>query len=360
MRFKKVFLALGLFLGILVSNSFSLEPRLLWKMEIRGVVKAVDFAEISGDIIFSHGKEYPNTITILNKEGKIIWQTGPILERVAISVSISDDGTKFVFLSDFELYKATEKGYQEPYIHYYDKAKGERWRINLSKVPLISPNGKYLLAVADPSEDPYTFLFDETGKVLWKKRCNGAENPCFSPDSKFTVCFPYIIDLSGKVYTDKAYGNITSITENAEYFGLEGISPEKEGIYTKNGELIFNGKNIISPNGKTVVKCSSSKIEIYRFPEISKIREFPIKVHEKFGYTRISYDGKFIAIVGSEKQSKSKIFFINVETGDIRGTEIPDIETSKMIYLFITQDGKNLCLWQVKEANGIIYYYQTY
>lgn len=361
MRFKKVFLALGLFLGILVSNSFSLEPRLLWKMELKEMIGSIDFAKRSGDLIFSHGKEFPNTITLVNKEGKIIWQWGPNLEKVAISISISDDGTKFAFLSSFELYKGLEKGYEENYIHYYDREKGEIWKRNLDKSPLISPDGKYILAERKPSEDPYTFLLDEMGRVLWKKKCGGYTYSYFSPDSKFIVCFPYIIDLSGKVYTNKASGDITSVTENAEYFGLTGVVSEKEGIYTKNGELVFKGKNIISANESIVLKIQLNKIEVYKFPEMIKKRELPIKCSE-YSHSEISYEGRIIAIFGSrmDRISKTNLFLIDTNSNTYQELLIPNVETGDSVIMHITWDGKFLCICHKGKIKTLFYYFQIY
>lgn len=351
MRFKKVFLALGLFLGILVSNSFSLEPRLLWKMEIRGVVKAVDFAEISGDIIFSHGKEYPNTVTILNKEGHIIRQWGPHLERGTEFVSISDDGKYFTFDS---------YGKGECYGHYFNRIKGELWKKDVFCNSFqISPDGRYILAQGNPESQKESYLLDFAGKILWGKKGGIYFNALFSPDSKFIAIPPYIMDLSGKVYFDKAHGFISSISINGEYFGI--WDSKKNGIYDKFGNLVFEGENILSSNGKIVVRHDNRKIEVYQFPEKIKIREFPLNFRD-YRYAKMSFNGELVIIFGkrTDRSSRANFFLITIESSKLWEQEIINVEANDVVKIFISNDGKYFGLVHIKEDKSLIYFYQSY
>jgi hypothetical protein len=350
MIFKRIFFVLVILLSSLCSISFSLEPRLFWKMEIIGQVKDVDFAKTSSNIIFSHGKEFPNTVTVLNKEGKIVWQWGPKLNKGVEFVSISDDGNYFTFNS---------YGEGECYGHYFNRTKGELWKKDMHcNSFVISPDGKYVLAQGSPESYDESFLLDSTGKILWQYKGGIQFNALFSPDSKYIAIPPFIVDIKGKIYFEKAWGFISSVSFNGEYFGI--FDSEKEGIFSRNGNLVFAGKNIISLNGKIVLKIEKNKIEIYRFPEKIRIAEFPLSIKD-YRYTKLSSDGKYILMFGSkDKIFKTNLFLLGLETNMVWEKELTNVNSNDSIRIFLSHDGKYFLVAHIKEDKSTFYFYQSY
>lgn len=349
MRFRKAFFAIGLFLGI-VSISFSLEPRLLWKMELKKTVWDVAFANITGDLILISG----GVLTLVNKDGKVLWQWGPDLEKVLFAASISDDGKYIAFGTSLKMEVRLKRGYYEDHIHYCERNGKEIWKTDSFLLPWLSPSGKHLfLGVPGGWEGP-SLLLDSKGKELWRKDIGIVEKVIFSPDGNYFFIYPgsILFDIQKKDFLTFPSMEITSISENGEYIGLEG-KENKEGIYDKNGNLTFKGKNTISGNGRIVVRDGGERIEIFNFPEKTKIISYPIRKVKR--EIPISYDGRIVVVCGkkTDKESPSNLFILNVSERTLWEGTIPEVQRA---WVFLTRDGKYLLI--VKERT--IYYFQIF
>jgi len=372
---------IGVFLILLIISQISaaLEPKLLWKREIPSFVWQIDFARYSGDVIFAHEG---NRITMFDKNGNTKWQWGPHLDKLAGSPIISDDGKHFIYSSyptggETDYMKGT-------YIHYCESNGREIWK---KEEPLlvpstISPDGKYIVLGVPGGWGGGAEFLDSNGKLLWKIE-GPALDAIFSPDGNYLAVFPDIYDLNGNKYNEKEIaGNYNSFSNNGEYIGIEiiyfdpniEIGPD-EGLYDKKGNLVFPGKNAISGSGKIVISYLKNKIEAYRFPEKIKIAEYPIKrwrfpfcnaLDYRFKYSKISYDGRYVAIFGERTDTKTpySLFVIDINENKIWGVAIPGVEYEErdenIFSMSFTNDGKYLMFLHANDRaeKSTLYFYQ--
>jgi len=380
------FILISLMLVTISQLSSALEPELLWKKEIPSKTHHVSFAKQSGDVIFIHGDK-KNRITLIDKDGETRWQWGPDLELCVLDISISNDGRYFVFNSAYQLWVRMEKGARyKDYIHYYDRTKGELWKENIFGSSCISPEGKYVFITSPPEWGGPSILLDSNKKNLWKEDIGEIEDVVFSADSNYIAYSVsqfspevYLFNINEKNYKKIGIGDITSITNNGEYVGIEignhlfGYEffkkyPPKEGIYNKEGNLAFEGKNTISENGKIVVSHFENRIEIRNFLSKEKIKEFSIQRWEYPKYptygrvNQVSYDGRYIAIFGkrTDKNSSSNLFLIDTQEGSLWEETIENVGKNDGISLFLTGDGKFLFVGISKEEKSTFYFYQIY
>lgn len=343
--------------------SSALEPKLLWKKEIPSELYGLSFARKSGDVIFIHEyKGSRNQITILNKDGQTVWQWGPDLERVAGWVSISDDGRYFVYHTDFP--RETDAP-MKPFIHYYDRSQGEIWRKELPGYPTISPDGKYIF-VNSGWEGAIAYFLDSKGNIIWKKRDVGPDFGKFSPDGGFLKTRYYLFDKKGNIILDKDFpGTIRSISLNADYLAFEGrgsavIVRDKDGtiigsgadggIFDKRGNIILGGKARVSEDGTIGVIYRSDKTEIYKLPEKTLIKEYPIR--KVLGASSLSYNGNVIVIIErTGKGSPIKLFIIDLSKNELfegildKGA---DLEVSKDGKYFLLRRGNEISFFEIQ------------
>lgn len=345
-----------LFIGVfLMFFSFSelchaLQPKLLWKKEFKERISSVAFAKESGDVIFVHGDK-KNRITLIDKEGNIRWQWGPDLERTITHISVSEDGNNFVFDSSYELWVSIKKGYEsKDYIHYFER-KGELWKKEDFGTSFISPDGKFVI-VGTPAgyEGNITKCYDSKGSLIWKKELrNIGQEIIFSPEKRYFHDGLYLVETAtGNVIIEKNFGGaVTSLSENGEYIGVEGIGREVEirgeggkiivkgvdgGVFDKRGDLVIEGKAMISGNGRIAVIYRADGIKVYKLPERVIIKEHLFG--EKIAKIDISYNGNIIFIFSEEEKTS----IINLETNEIFEGKIQDGLPS------IINDGKFLLI----------------
>lgn len=354
---SKLMFFIWIFLMILSISQLctALEPKLLWKKKISSQIDRFSFAKGSGDVIFIH--ERKNRITLIDKYGNIGWQWGPSLKRMAGQVSISDDGTCFVYHTDFP---GETDAPEKPFIHYYDRSKGEIWRKELAGYPTISPDGKYVY-VTTGWEGATGWLLDSKGDILWKKRDVGPDLGRFSPDGNFIWDGSQLLDKKGNTVLDKEFpGTLRSISLNADYLAFEGrgsavIVRDKDGtvigtgadggILDKSGNIILGGKARVSGDGTIGIIYKSDKTEIYKLPEKTLVKEYPIR--KALGTSSLSYNGNVIVIIErTGKESPIKLFIIDLLKNELY-EEIIDEGAS----LDVSKDGKYFLMRRKSEIS---------
>jgi WD40 repeat protein len=353
------FILISLMFVTISQLSSALEPKLLWKKEIPSELFGLSFARKSGDVIFIHEyKGNRNRITILNMDGQIVWQWGPSLEESISSVEISEDGRVFVFSSSKDM------------IYYYQRDGKELWKLNNHKDPTLSPDGKYVILSPPIGWKGEGLFLDSQGKIIWKSpKLAFTEAPVFSPDGNYFAEMPYIFDISGNTWPIPS-GYYNSLSENGTYAGIEGRGKEEDGIYDKDGNLVFGGKNLISGNGKIVARFGATKTEVFKFPEKIKLKEYPIEradIEEGYwafgheSYSRISYDGRYLAVFGrrTDKESLENVFVIDIGESRFWGGVIPEVGRKLDVGLFLTDDGQYLLVGNVKN-HTTFYFYKIY
>jgi len=368
-KYKFVFvfgILIGVFLIILTISQLSsaLEPKLLWKREIRGGLGSVALAKASGDVIFTHGPYKKAGIVIIDKNGNTIWQWGPNLERGPSTVSISDDGRYFVY--DTDTYHESDMP-RKPFIHYIDRNKGESWKKGLYGTPNISSDGKYVF-VAPGWENWKSYFLDSAGNILWKKSY-GSTRGVFSPDGNFLWDGFNFFDKSGNsILRINLPGLPISISENLEYIAYERMGGAVEvrdatgkivrkaggipgAVINKNGSILLEGKARISENGKTAIIYGSNKTKVYKLPEKTLVNEYPIRRYRIIEYSDISYDGNIIVILGerTDRESSNNLFII-----DISKNELCERKVEKEGLIFITKDGRYFLI----ESDMGLYFYE--
>jgi len=348
MRFKRFFFVLVILFFFLCSISFSLEPRLLWKMEIKEVITDASFANLSGDIVIAIDDRI---ISLINKNGNIVNQWGPDLRKSVWCPSISADGKYIAFISCIP---TESEFYNEGYIYYFDRKGKEIWKYEACcELPWVSPDGRFVfVGVMGGLEGP-SLLLDKDKKTLWKNNVGHAEDVLFSPDGNYFIVEPscLLIDIQNKkIIRSFPAMEVTSISENAEYVGLIGRK-EEEGLYNKEGKLILKGKFVISGDGRVVVKDSEGRIDVFKFPEMERIVSYPVK-----GAIRISNDGRIIAIIGHRivKDTPYKLFIGNTDGKALWEGAIPQLEKANRF--FLSKDGRYLAIM----GKTFIYYFQIF
>jgi len=340
--------------------SSALEPKLLWKKEIPSELYGLSFARKSGDVIFIHEyKGSRNQITILNKDGQTVWQWGPSLKELIGNAEISEDGRVFAYDTS------------EDIIYYCQRDGKVLWKVtDNNNTPFLSPDGKYVILSPPPGWYGPGWLVDSQGKTLLKSlKMAFSEKPVFSPDGNYFAEMPYIFDISGNSWEIPS-GYYNSLSENGIFVGIEGRGEEEDGIYDRDGNPVFEGKNLISGNGKIVARFGKTKTEVFKFPEKLKLKEYPIeradinKGYWAFGheaYSRISYDGRYIAVFGrrTDKESLENVFVIDIDESRFWGGVIPEVGRKLDVGLFLTDDGQYLLVGNVIN-HTTFYLYKVY
>jgi len=363
-KYKLVFvigILIGVFLILLIISQLStaLEPKLLWKKEIPSELYGLSFARKSGDVIFIHEyKGNRNQITILNKDGQTVWQWGPSLKELIGNAEISEDGRVFAYDTS------------EDIIYYCQRDGKVLWKVtDNNNTPFLSPDGKYVILSPPPGWYGPGWLVDSQGKTLLKSlKMAFSEKPVFSPDGNYFAEMPYIFDISGNSWEIPS-GYYNSLSENGAFVGIEGRGEEEDGIYDRDGNLVFEGKNLISGNGKIVARFGKTKTEVFKFPEKLKLKEYPIeradinKGYWAFGheaYSKISYDGRFLVLFGrrTDKESLENVFVIDIDASIFLGVVIPEAEEDTT-GLFLTNDGQYLLVGNVTN-HTTFYFYKVY
>ncbi len=354
------FIWISLMLISISQLSSALEPKLLWKKEIPSELYGLSFARKSGDVIFIHEyKGSRNQITILNKDGQTVWQWGPSLKQLIGNAEISEDGRVFAYDTS------------EDIIYYCQRDGKVLWKLtDTNNTPFLSPDGKYVILTPPWGWSGPGWFVDSQGKILRKSLKLGfSETPVFSPDGNYFAEMPYIFDISGNSWEIPS-GYYNSLSENGAFIGIEGRGEKEDGIYDRDGNLVFEGKNLISGNGKIVARFGKTKTEVFKFPEKLKHKEYPIergdinKGHWAFGhfaYSRISYDGRYIAVFGrrTDKESLENIFVIDIDESRFWGGVIPEVGKNLDVGLFLTDDGQYLLVGNVTN-HTTFYFYKIY
>ncbi len=359
-----MFITTSLVLLIISQLSSALEPGLLWKKEIPSFIWNFAFAEESGDVIFVHGDK--NQITLLDKNGNTRWQWGPDLEKVTTQVDISKNGDVFVYDTSKKIIHASGT------IHYSNRNVKDIWKlVDRHEIPYLSPNGKYLFLSRRQGWKGKSSFLDSNGKTLWKYATTPIGEVIFSPDGNYLAVQHYLFDISGNVCNKKLfYGFFTSVSDNGEFIGVRR-EKEKEGIYDREGNLIFQGRNMISGDGKIVMRFNPNKMEVFRFPEKLKLKEYPIKrwepdLYDYEYFSKISYNGRYIAVFGEriDKESSSNLVVVDINEDKIWDGIIPEFNENDQVNLLLTNDGKYLLVVHLEETaqsrQSRFYYYQIY
>lgn len=176
---------------VMTPKAEALEPRLLWKKELKFDATSVGFARNTGDVIV--GGKYARRIILFDKNGNERFHWGPRIDRQPHSVGITDDGRYFIYESGWT-HKFKEKMKKEDWdhrIHYVQKNGKELWNKPFSQLeytyPVLSPDGKYIAFAGAMGEGGDIELWDSAGKRLWIKDAPASEDLKFSPDSKYIV-----------------------------------------------------------------------------------------------------------------------------------------------------------------------------
>jgi len=227
----------------------------------------------------------------------------------------------------------------------------------------------------------------QKSKILWKKDIGSVDEVIFTSDNNYIVFSTetgYCPDINLFNINDMKHkkigsGLITSISHNGDYIGMENEnckysyshvekSPPDEGIYNMEGVLVSGGKNTISEDGNVVVAHFENRIEIRHFPDGAIINEYPIqrwkypRISEFCRLTKVSSDGRYVAIFGkrTDKKSSSNLFVIDTKEGSVREETIENVGSQDTIILFLTNDGKFLFVGISKVKKSTLYYYQVY
>ena len=356
--FLAMFIAISFVILIISQLSTAVEPKLLWKKEIPSELYGLSFARKSGDVIFIHEyKGSRNQITILNKDGQTVWQWGPSLKELIGNAEISEDGRVFAYDTS------------EDIIYYCQRDGKVLWKLtDNNNVPNLSPDGKYVILTPPSGWYGKGWFVDSQGRILWRSSKLGFEEiPVFSPDGNYFAEMPYIFDVSGNSW-EIPHGYYNSLSENGEFIGIEGT--DNDGIYDRDGNPVFEGKNLISGNGKIVARFDKTKTEVFKFPEKTKLKEYPIEradIEEGYwafgheSYSRISYDGRYIAVFGrrTDKESSENVFVIDIDENKFWGEIIPESEEEGTTGLFLTNGGRYLLVGNVTN-HTTFYFYKIY
>jgi len=342
-----------------------IEVTLVWKKELKHRVEYSDLAEGSGDVIFVHGDIVDNQITLIDKEGDIRWQWGPDLKLGVLGVSISNDGRYFVYWTDIVHESDMPR---KSFIHYRDRDKGELWKKELYGSPHISPDGKYIF-VAPGWENWKSFFMDSKGNILWEKKY-GSTTGFFSPDGNIIWDGFDYYDKNGKIALEiNLPGRPTSFAENLAYIACAkttsgaDVKPEISAAVRKviakyhgfvadrKGNIILEGRAMVSENGKIAIIYGYEKTKIYKLPEKSLINEYPVKKYRIIEYSDISYDGNIIVILGERTDIKSNN---NLFIVDLSRNEFFEGKVEKLGIIYLTNDGKNFLIKSDKK----LYFYE--
>lgn len=349
MRFKKGFLAIGLFLVIFPQFLFSLEPRLLWKKVLKNI-STIDFAKESADIVLGFNKL--ERMRLISKEGITQYEWGPS-EVWYLSTSISDNG-RFIIYSE----SPKEERPKEIYAYLFsilEKKVIFRKKRGIEEGPVLSPNGEYIAYQGESG----TTITNLQGKVLWYDEAMGAK---FSPDSKYVVTEApvKVYDISGKLKAnlEKIFFTVGAVSINANYIaGMERLGP---GIYgLREGRFIWKGESSISGDGEIIVAFEKNGLNIMKRENLQRIFSCPIITYDyinHFLHHAISFDGRIIVVHGKER-NQSKI--IVIDTFEKKTAEILKTMYGDQLYttLFVTNNGKYLL---VKYREDELLFYQIY
>ncbi len=370
-----MFIAISLVLLIISQLSSALEPKLLWKKEIAFRSWDLCLAKESGDVIFEHGNRI-NEITILDKAGNTRWQLGPDLEKTFGGTSLSEDGRYFTYCSHYQMEVRLKRGYLD-YIHFCEKGGKELWRKKLLGYTTISPDGRTIFAGFPGDGKGYSYFLDSYGNIFKKlEPVQEIYGAIFSPDSNYLlISNPYtcLYKKDGTLIWKKNFGNITSISDNAEYIGAEqyGKGSDIGGIYDKEGKLIYKGRARVSGNGKLAVIHYENRIELLRLPEKVVVSQFPIKRREfpfceysPGGFpVRISYNGEYIAILGKrvDRTTDDNLYVVDVKNNKLWEYKVGNIQRSDGYEIELSNDGKYLLFVhsKVELRKSYIYYFEV-
>ena len=376
-----IFVAISLVFLIISQLSSALEPTLLWKKEIPSRTYDVSLAKGSGDVIFIHGAK-KNRITLIDKNGNTVWQWGPSLKRIALPpITISKDGKYFVYRSYL---LETDRDY----VHFCERGGKEIWKYEKMGSPVISPDGKYVFITPPSGYGGPSTLLDSNKKILWKKDIGRVWDHIFTSDNNYVVISIftgycpdiYLFNINDMKHKKIGSGHITSISHNGAYIGMESEnckysykshvekSPPAEGIYNMEGVLVSGGKYTISEDGNVVVAHFENRIEIRHFPDGAIINEYPLRrwkypeISEFCRLTKVSSDGRYVAIFGkrTDKKSSSNLFVIDTQEGSVREETIENVGSQDTIILSLTSDGRFLFVGISKVKKSTFYYYQVY
>ena len=380
-----IFIGIVLILLTISRLSTALEPKLLWKKEIAPRCRGVFLAKESGDLIFVHG-ENKNEITLFDKAGFTLWQLGPDLERSFAGTPLSDDGRYFSYSSHYQMNVRLKKGYLD-YIHYREKGKKELWRKKILGHPRISPDGKTIFSIYPGMGRGYSYFLDSNGNMLKKIGPVGEiDGVIFSPDSNYLLLsepYDFLYQKNGTLLWKKDLGYITSISDSAEYIGFEKYTPglisglhykgeDIGGLYNKEGNLVYKGRARVSGNGKIAVIHYDNRIELLKLPEKTVFNQFPIRRFDipymQYSpgafHVRISYNGEYIAIIGKrvDLNTPDNLYVIDAQNNKLWEYKIGEIQRSDGLTIEFTNDGKYLLFvhTKVKLRKSFFYFFKIY
>jgi hypothetical protein len=322
--------------ALALTKAEALEPKLLWKKEFKGYIK-VEFAKDSGDVIVHSWKPW---ITVMNINGDITFEWGPRIDRGTYSPDISDNGSFFIFSSQWrKSFKSRmKKEDKDERIHYIQQTGKELWSKKYSHVGVVeydytgayvsylSPDGKHIAIVGifDPDgEGDNIELWDSTGKRLWVHEAEGVEGFMFSPDSKYLIADLggggiKILDQSGNIIYKDEFSLPTglpgtSVSRNADYIGTSGF--HRTAVIDRQGNIVLdNGKGegklaFVNRGGTRGVLWDENGIKVYNLPSKELVRSYKIGLVLDGLHTDkidMSEDGRYMVLSGKKLHSESQ------------------------------------------------------
>jgi len=326
----------------------ALEPRLLWEKTTPFEIGSIKMAAISGDVIVC--SRDARQIILYDKQSNKRFHWGPRIDRQPMGIDISADGNTIVYETIWtEHYWQSKKldiiklGWDSR-VHYCTKTGRELWNKKIKGSAFLSPDGSLVAVVGGHGMGggPLTVL-DLGGNTLWKYDTGLVGDLRFSPEGNYILFYDnvklYLFDKSGNLLWKKT-GTLDprSVSEGAAY-----ITTEDKKVYDKQGNVILEGKAIVSGDGKRLLVTYPDKIRILSLPDKTLIREYPFK---RAGF--FSSDGRFIATSGLTNPNNTLI----VDTLSQASSEITVV--GKKSTIDGTSDGKYLVV--VVEDKKLLFY----
>lgn len=328
----------------------ALEPKLLWEKELPFEVTDIKMAEQSGDVLIH--SQPARQIILLNRNGNEVFHWGPRVDRQPMGADISADGSVITYVTSWtEKYQFEKRlaGWDET-LHFATRNGKElwTWKGNYIRTEL-SPDGTLVAITGVSPGEGYggIIMLNAEGKELWRYKGKQAADISFSPDSK------YIVGADGDLYLLTREGELVWKKERMFAIGAERYfvtnegqyvySPIDEKVFDKQGNLVHEGDNLVSKDGRLLNISYQNKTVILSLPEKNIVREFPFA---SAGF--ISDDGN---LMGKDMGDKLGI----IDTGKDISVEIP-INTEFRVR-GSTGDGKYLI---VVIGDKRILYYQLF
>ena len=329
----------------------ALEPKLLWEKELPFEITDIAMAELSGDVLLF--SQPARQIILLDRNGNELFHWGPRVDRQPMGADISADGSIVTFVTSWtEKYQFEKRlaGWDET-LHFATRNGKElwTWKGNYIRTEL-SPDGTLVAVTGATPGEGYggIIMLNAEGKELWRYKGRQPADISFSPDSKYIVgagADVYLLTRDGQIIWKKE--SMFSIGSERYFVTNEGqyvYSPIDEKIFDKQGNLVHEGDNLVSKDGKLLNISYQNKTIILSLPEKKNVKEFPFAAA---GF--ISDDGR---LMGRDMGEKLGI----IDTGKDISVEIP-INTEFRVrgstgdgkYLIVVIGDKRILYYQIFE-----------